>query len=82
MFDSTSAGETSKRMLSADDQNAVCETYPPALDPGICALSKPDDSYGCTTRPGKSSGVDLAATASFLAAAVALSRRRSSGRRG
>ncbi|HXI56020.1 MAG TPA: hypothetical protein VNO55_08170 [Polyangia bacterium] len=81
MFDSTTAGETSKRMLSSDDQNAVCETYPPALDPGICALSKPDDSYGCTTRPGKSSAADLAATASFLAAAVAISRRRSSARR-
>ena len=62
---------------SMDVQNAVCETYPPSLDPGICSLNKPDDSYGCATRPGPSGGADLAVTATFLAAAVAIGRRRS-----
>lgn len=51
MFDETTAGETSKRMLSADDQKAICDTYPPALDPMICAVNMPDDSFGCALPP-------------------------------
>jgi hypothetical protein len=81
MFNETTAGETSKRMLAMDDQNGVCDTYPPALDPMICNINLPDDTFGCATRPGRAHSSELAATLIFLTAAVAVSRRRARPRR-
>jgi hypothetical protein len=77
MYDSTSAGETSKRMLSEDDQKAVCQTYPPALDPKICTVNLVDDSCGCTTRPGPATRWrDGAAALAFVALSLTLARWR------
>ena len=76
MFNKTTAGETSKRMLSDDDKKAVCETYPLALDPQICALNLPDDSLGCATRPDGSDRPGLPATLALLLAAVLAAGRR------
>jgi hypothetical protein len=82
MYDSTFAGETSKRMLSDDDRKAVCQTYPPALDPKICTVNLIDDSCGCANRPapgGSRSNTpwrDGAAALAFVALTLALARRR------
>ena len=75
MFDETTAGETSKRMLSSDDQRAVCTTYPPSLDPNVCSVNVPTDSVGCALA-GPANGGDRWPPASVvlvvaLSAAVA-----------
>jgi hypothetical protein len=81
MFDETTAGETSKRMLAMDDQNGVCDTYPPALDPMVCNVNLPDDTFGCATRPGRAQTGELGATLIFLITAVIAGRLRARTRR-
>jgi hypothetical protein len=49
MFDSAVAGETSKRVLSADDSLAVCEIYSASLEHEACALDTA--SVGCAIEP-------------------------------
>jgi MYXO-CTERM domain-containing protein len=75
MFDSATAGETSKRTLSADDSRAVCEIYPAAQDPYACTLDAANDGCGCVTARGSRPGLGalLAAAAWF-----AVRRRRES----
>jgi MYXO-CTERM domain-containing protein len=46
MFPSATAGDTQKRTLAPDDQQAVCDIYPAARDPMICNPDAGDPS-GC-----------------------------------
>jgi len=39
--------EVSKRFLSNDEVRGVCEVYPPATAPPVCALDTPNDGCGC-----------------------------------
>ena len=49
MFPSTAIGETSKRVLSPDDVNAVCTIYPQNQDPQDCAMDSLNDGLTCAT---------------------------------
>jgi hypothetical protein len=44
MYDDSGFLETSKRTLSPDEINAMCEIYAPMTDPPTCAL---DENVGC-----------------------------------
>jgi MYXO-CTERM domain-containing protein len=66
-------GSIAKRVLSPDDVRAVCDLYPAAKDPHVCASNLPDDGCGCRTGGGTSAG---GAALVVLAVATALARRR------
>ncbi|HMF41254.1 MAG TPA: hypothetical protein VKQ32_11180 [Polyangia bacterium] len=85
MFPSANPGDTDKRTLAPDDQQAVCDIYPAAQDPMVCAPPPPStlqgcSGSGCTTgggaAPAAGSGLMVAAAALLMARA----RRRRSNR--
>jgi hypothetical protein len=88
MFASAIPGDTQKRTLAPDDQQAVCDIYPVASDPRTCPPPGPPpamDRLGCSGCA--LGGPSRAATASaLLLTAVALvgarRRRRAGHRRG
>jgi hypothetical protein len=53
MFPSIASGfvEVTKRTLSSDDIQAVCDIYPTSLDPQVCAMDSPNDGLGCNAAP-------------------------------
>jgi uncharacterized protein (TIGR03382 family) len=70
MFPATEPGDVSKRILSAEDQRAVCEVYPLAAAPAMCPA--PPASSGCAAGGGSPSGAPLL----VLTVAALWSRRR------
>lgn len=70
--------ETTKRHLSPDDVRAVCEIYPEAQDPHVCALDMPEDGCGCSA--GRKDEATPAGAALVLLAGLALAARSSSRR--
>ena len=86
MFPSAQAGDTEKRTLAPDDQQAVCEIYPAANDPMVCMPY--EDPAGCGCAAGGARGTTSAAGTMGLALAFALAclpllrarRRRGAGR--
>jgi MYXO-CTERM domain-containing protein len=80
MFPSANPGDTDKRTLAPDDQQAVCEIYPAASDPQNCAPPMSSTLQGCSAcaaggapAPGAASALALAAVALL---AVRARRRR------
>ncbi|HXU03909.1 MAG TPA: MYXO-CTERM sorting domain-containing protein [Polyangia bacterium] len=67
-------GEITKRNLSPDDIQAVCDIYPATSDLHECTLDMPDDGCGCNA--GGAAPAAGLALLSLLAAAVVLGRRR------
>lgn len=65
-----------KRVLSPDDVRAVCDLYPAARDPHLCALNLPDDGCGCATGGHEPAGAALSLLALGIAVAHARRRRR------
>ena len=79
MYNITHAGETSKRTLSQDDINAVCDIYPASADHDACALDTA--APGCavaSVRPSRRGhlGVTAGLATCGLALAVATAARR------
>ena len=77
MFPSANPGDIDKRTLAPDDQQAVCEIYPAAADPMVCAAPMSSTQPGCSGCA--TGGAPAPAAASALAAAallVARGRRR------
>jgi MYXO-CTERM domain-containing protein len=79
MFPSANPGDVDKRDLAPDDQLAVCEIYPAAQDPMVCAPGGTDPK-GCACTTG---GPATPGLASFVLAAALLlimrGRRRRAG---
>ena len=51
MYPSATPGDTSKRTLSTDDAQAVCDIYPVAMNPNLCPGPAVPSSSGCSTAP-------------------------------
>jgi MYXO-CTERM domain-containing protein len=51
MYTGINPFEVSKRVLSPDDVQAVCDIYPAALEPRSCPLDVANDSVGCSVAP-------------------------------
>jgi hypothetical protein len=83
MFASTRPNEISKRFLSPDDIRAVCDIYPPALDPQNCSLDLPYEGCrgGCRTGGNAGGGAACALLACTVLFARARRRRPRPGRR-
>jgi MYXO-CTERM domain-containing protein len=78
MFPSAQPGDTQKRDLAPDDQQAVCEIYPAASDPKVCM---PDVAGGCTcVAAGHPGAPGPGAIALGLAGLTLLRARRRRGR--
>jgi hypothetical protein len=82
MFPTTIAGDTSKRTLSTDDEQAVRDIYPATLDPMLCAGSgsplRPGDTpFGCqvAAAPMAPGAVALLLGAAAIAASLARPQR-------
>jgi MYXO-CTERM domain-containing protein len=73
MYNYASAGDTSKRTLSQDDVDGVCNIYPTASDPGVCSRVDTGGDSGCAA------GGRPAAPALLLLALGALLLRRRRG---
>jgi MYXO-CTERM domain-containing protein len=77
MFASANPGDLSKRTLAPDDERAVCDIYPLALNPNMCPSMEED---GCACAAGRASGTFGAVTPVgmlvLMALAVATRRRR------
>jgi len=86
MFPSATPGDVSKRTLSPDDSQAVCDIYPAASDPKVCPGPNPPSTSGCSTGGGvRGVGSTGGAGLVGLGVAVALlvragARRRARGR--
>jgi hypothetical protein len=76
MFAEAASGETSKRVLSADEVRAMCEIYPAAKDPHLCAPDMANDGCGCAAAGDAGTG----AGAAMLAFAALLFATRRPGR--
>jgi MYXO-CTERM domain-containing protein len=78
MFPSANPGDIDKRTLAPDDQQAVCDIYPAAMDPMVCSPTTTNSSLqgcsSCATGGGRVPVAALAVTA--LAALFALRARR------
>jgi MYXO-CTERM domain-containing protein len=79
MFPSANPGDIDKRTLAPDDQQAVCDIYPAAMDPMVCApmMTPAPEGCSCAAAGGPAPGAALAAAA--LALLFMRARRR--GRR-
>jgi hypothetical protein len=78
MFPSANPGDIDKRTLAPDDQLAVCEIYPAAQDPLVCAPEAPP-SDGCSSCAVTRAAPASAGTGCLLFAAALLvgrARRR------
>jgi len=78
MFNSAIPAETSKRVLSDDDRQAICDIYPASRDTVVCALDSA--SPGCAVaaarpRKGRRRSLGLVLGALGLLGVVAASRR-------
>jgi MYXO-CTERM domain-containing protein len=77
MFASAPAGDTSKRTLAPDDQQAVCDIYPAAQDPMVCPPPGPPlTQSGCQCGAGGPAAGTWAGAGGLLLAAAALLRAR------
>jgi hypothetical protein len=81
MFPSANPGDVDKRTLAPDDQQAVCDIYPAAMDPMVCAPVTTNSSLeGCSCAAGgaRAPGAALAVTGlgGALLFAVRARRRR------
>jgi len=81
MFPSANPGDIDKRTLAPDDQQAVCDIYPAAMDPMVCAPTTTNSSLqgcsSCATGGGaRTPGAALAMATTGLAALLALRARR------
>ncbi len=65
-----------KRVLAPDDARGICDIYPAARDPHVCALNLPDDGCGCATDGYPRRGAALSLLALGIAVAHARRRRR------
>jgi MYXO-CTERM domain-containing protein len=83
MFPSATPGDTSKRTLSADDQQAVCDIYPVSANLPCIAPPDPEPSAcNCAAGPGGAgAGAGLAAAALASLFALRARRRRGGGPR-
>ncbi len=80
MFASAIPGDTAKRTLATDDIQAICDIYPPAMDPMKCPLKdEPPPKTGCALAPAAPGGG--AAALAALAALALAARRRGRARR-
>jgi hypothetical protein len=75
MFAETQPGETTKRVLSPDDNRAVCEIYAARLDPQTCSLDVPYEGCRGGCQSG-GSGAGGAAAATLVGAALLIWTRR------
>jgi hypothetical protein len=82
MFPSATPGDTTKRTLSSDDSQAVCDIYPVAQDPKMCPGPNPPASSGCSTGPGvvPSGSAGLVVVAALVLFVGAGRRRRARSR--
>jgi MYXO-CTERM domain-containing protein len=78
MFASAIPGDTQKRTLAPDDQQAVCDIYPASHDPMTCAPGQTDPG-GCSCA---AAGAPLSALASLALLVVAILATRARRRRG
>lgn len=75
MYIDTAEDDTTKRTLSVDDERAVCETYPPRLDPKVCDVDVPYD--GCVVAPARPRrGLGAGLLAALGATLIVVWRRR------
>jgi MYXO-CTERM domain-containing protein len=77
MYTKAEFGDLSKRTLSDDDQNAVCQIYPVASDPNYCPPPATEPiGCGCEVSGGSGAAGGLALAVLGLVSALALRRRR------
>jgi hypothetical protein len=70
MYPTAPQGDIQKRTLGADDLSALCDIYPAARDPGVCAPPwVQEEGCGCATAGGGASLVGLAMSMWALARA-------------
>lgn len=81
MFPSADPGDTDKRTLAPDDQQALCDIYPAANDPKVCDPNA-GNSSGCTCGVAGAAPAAGAVAAALLLGAVTLLARRTRRRRG
>ena len=74
--------EISKRVLSQDDIDGDCHTYPTAMDPHVCAPVEVASDGGCAVSPATSDADDGAFLTGGLLTAFVLSRLRRRRRQG
>jgi len=76
MYPFQSPQEISKRSLSPDDINAICEIYPTAMKPSTCAPVSFDPKGGCAVAPGSGQGAWLVPVLWLLLVEARRRRRR------
>jgi len=85
MFNSAKPGDMTKRTLSPDDLQAVCDIYPVAADPMLCPTPPPPPTDtptgGCAYGGGARATAGGALSVALAAAAVLFARRRRRRRR-
>jgi MYXO-CTERM domain-containing protein len=79
MFPSANPGDVDKRTLAPDDQQAVCDIYPAAMDPMNCAPVTTTSPGGCNC--ATAAGVTAPGAALVMVAAAALLVARARRRR-
>jgi len=79
MFPSANPGDIDKRTLAPDDQQAVCDIYPAAMDPMNCAPVSQIEPTGCNC--ATAAGATAPGAALTMVAAVALLAVRARSRR-
>jgi MYXO-CTERM domain-containing protein len=85
MFPSAVNGDIQKRTLAPDDQLAVCEIYPAADDPKICAPNATPGGCNCsfaTDRAASAQDIGLVVLASLASLLLLAMRRRPATARG
>jgi hypothetical protein len=84
MFPSANPGDIDKRTLAPDDQQAVCDIYPAAADPMVCAPTAQMTSstlQGCDCATGGAPAPLAALAAAAVAATLLAARSRRRRRR-
>lgn len=78
MYPTAPQGDLQKRTLAADDLSALCDIYPAARDPGVCAPPwVQEEGCGCAAAAGNAPPATLVGLALSM---LALARRRASRR--